>query len=354
MKILITIPQLDMMGGVANYYNVLQSYLPLGIDYFTACRREGENVIQVPLRMRADYKKFKQLVAEYDIVHLNPSLLPKAIIRDGLFLRAAKKQGKKVVVFIHGWDLNFEAKFKARWLWLFRKYYFQADAFIVLADKFKASLREMGYAGPVYLETTTVDDRVLDYYRGQDEIDEKIFNVLFLSRVEKKKGIYEAIDACKLINEQHEVVSLTIAGDGAELADAKEYVSTNKIRCVNFAGYVQGDAKYQLLNWAECFLFPSHYGEGMPTCVLEAMTFGLPVITRPVGGLKDFFEDGKMGFISKSLEASVFADLLEKLRINPQLRMQMERFNHNYAKERFIASTVAKRLEDIYSKVLES
>ncbi|MFO8067857.1 MAG: glycosyltransferase, partial [Bacteroidales bacterium] len=263
MKILITIPQIEMMGGVANYYKVLQSYLPSGVDYFTACRREGENVIQLPLRMRADYKKFKKLVAEYDIVHLNPSLAFNAIIRDGLFLRAAKKQGKKVVVFIHGWDLNFEKKLRARGLWLFRKYYFQADAFIVLADQFKVSLREMGYAGPVYLETTTVDDRVLDYYHVQDEVDEKKFKVLFLSRVEKNKGIYEAINACKLINEKHEVVSLMIAGDGAELADAKEYVSTEKIRCVNFAGYVRGDAKYQLLNWADCFLFPSHHGEGM-------------------------------------------------------------------------------------------
>lgn len=354
MKILITIPQLEMMGGVANYYKVLKAYLPLGIDYFTVCRREGENVIQLPLRMQTDYKKFKKLVAGYDIVHLNPSLASKAIIRDGLFLRAAKKQGKKVVVFVHGWDLNFEKKLRTRGLWLFRKYYFQADAFIVLADQFKAGLREMGYPGPVYLETTMVDDRVLDYYRDRDETDKKIFNVLFLSRVEKEKGIYKAINACKRVNEKKEVVSLTIAGDGVELADAKKYVSSNKIRSVNFAGYIQGVAKYQLLNRAECFLFPSHYGEGMPTCVLEAMTFGLPVITRPVGGLKDFFEDGKMGFISESMEASVFADLLERLRINPQLRAQMGRFNHNYAKERFIASTVAKRLENIYSKVLAS
>jgi glycosyltransferase involved in cell wall biosynthesis len=58
-----------------------------------------------------------------------------------------------------------------------------------------------------------------------------------------------------------------------------------------------------------------------------------------------------MGFVSESLEASVFADLLKRLLINPQLRAQMGKFNHNYAKQKFLASTVAKRLEDIYSKI---
>lgn len=45
----------------------------------------------------------------------------------------------------------------------------------------------------------------------------------------------------------------------------------------------------------------------MPSSVLEAMAFGLPVITRPVGGLKDFFENVKMGFITESKTLGGFA-----------------------------------------------
>jgi glycosyltransferase involved in cell wall biosynthesis len=43
----------------------------------------------------------------------------------------------------------------------------------------------------------------------------------------------------------------------------------------------------------DIFFFP-FYGEGMPISVLEAMAFSMPVITRNVGGIKDFFINGEM------------------------------------------------------------
>ncbi len=58
------------------------------------------------------------------------------------------------------------------------------------------------------------------------------------------------------------------------------------------------------------YLFLS-YTEGMPTVVLEAMIFGLPIFTRKVGGLIDFFENGKMGYISSSLDPVVFAEAMK-------------------------------------------
>lgn len=102
MKILITTPELNKMGGVANYYRVLRNYLPSNVEYFTACRRTGESVFNVVQRFVGDYSRFKKAISGCDIVHVNPSLGPKAILRDGLFMRASKRHGKKVVVLIHG------------------------------------------------------------------------------------------------------------------------------------------------------------------------------------------------------------------------------------------------------------
>jgi glycosyltransferase involved in cell wall biosynthesis len=357
MKVLVTTPDLDEVGGVANFYATLREYFSEDVEYFTACKRNSESKLGSILRLRSDYKKFtrKLLGEKYNIVHLNPSLGFKAIVRDGNFLRIAKKSNKKVIVFIHGWNKNFENKLRDKWLWLFRKYYFQADAFIVLAEQFKKKLQAMGYYGPVFVENTAVDNFVVKYYeshriKGQRD---NHFNMLFLTRIEKAKGIYEAIDAYGLLKQKYDNVRFTIAGDGPELANAKKYVSDKKISDIEFKGFVSGDQKLDTFIKADCYVFPS-YTEGMPGSVLEAMTLGLPVITRPVGGLKDFFEEGKMGFVTESLEPSVFAELIEELIENLQLRIQMAEYNHNYAKERFIASKVAKNLTHIYQQVMNS
>ena len=352
MKVLVTTPQPDDMGGVTNYYNVLMPYMPRGVEYFPVCRRHGESCFGTIGRLCCDYREFKNKLAQYDLIHINPSLGSKALIRDGLFLRAAKKKRKKVLVFVHGWDKACEAKLRERWLWLFKKYYFRADAFIVLANEFKDSLREMGYSGPIVVETTIVDDSVFQQAQEMSKESGGTCNVLFLSRVERTKGIYLALDAVRLLGERGHKVHLTVAGDGGELEAAKQYVMKSGVQDVEFMGYVYGEEKYRVLSSSDVYILPTYYGEGMPNSVLEAMGFGLPVITRAVGGLKDFFEDGKMGFIVESLEAEAFADVLEKLIEEPERCGNVGRHNREYARERFAASRVAKRIERIYEDTL--
>lgn len=89
----------------------------------------------------------------------------------------------------------------------------------------------------------------------------------------------------------------------------------------------------------------------MPNAVLEAMAFGLPVLTRPVGGLKDFFEDNRMGFITESKNPTIFAELLGRLVEDSGLRYAMGEYNRHYALERFSASNVAAKLVGIYEQV---
>jgi glycosyltransferase involved in cell wall biosynthesis len=357
MKTLIITPDITKLGGVANYYKAIEEYLVSeDIEYFTACRRDGESRFKGALRLLQDYRAWGTALGSkhFDLVHLNPSLGPKALIRDGQFLRIAKKKGKKVVVFFHGWDKHFEKQIRKRWLWLFKKIFFQADAFIVLADEFKTSLIEMGYKGPIHLETTLVRDSMFKYYHKKEKKAPEThkFNMLFLSRIEKAKGIYEAIDAYAILKERRRGLTFTVAGDGTELENVKKYVSRKRIQGVAFKGFVRGQEKKEVFRSADCYLLPS-YSEGMPGSVLEAMAFGLPVITRYVGGLKDFFEEGKMGFVTDRLEPEIFADLIERIVVNPELSKQMSQYNHEYAKKRFMASIVAKRLTAIYTKVFE-
>jgi glycosyltransferase involved in cell wall biosynthesis len=87
--------------------------------------------------------------------------------------------------------------------------------------------------------------------------------------------------------------------------------------------------------------------EGMPTSVLEAMAFGLPVISRPVGGIKDFFQNEKMGYLLESKDPAYYYEAIIKLLENKDLCKEIGLYNYSFAKENFMASIIAKNIETI-------
>jgi glycosyltransferase involved in cell wall biosynthesis len=360
MRTLVTIPSLVKPGGVANYYQVLRSYLPDSIEYFTVGAQEDrEGLYKLLLRFLRDYRSYYHTLkhGNYDLVHLNPSLGPKALIRDGIFLIIAKSLHIKTVVFIRGWDAQFERTIRRFYLSVFRFVYWKADAFIVLGTVFRDKLIDMKCTKPIYIESTVVDDTIFSRPSCNDITNPASCgnpgkNILILTRIEKSKGVNEAIDSFRILKERIPDATLTVAGDGPELQALKHYVHDMKIADIHFPGFVSGSQKQALFENADLFLFPTSYGEGMPNAVLEAMAYGLPVVTRPVGGMRDFFENGHMGFITDSLDPAILAGLIEKLIQDNDKRMQIGTYNRQYARENFRASAVSGRLQKLYKMVL--
>ena len=145
---------------------------------------------------------------------------------------------------------------------------------------------------------------------------------------------------------------MTVAGDGSEFNKARQYADSLRAEGIEFTGYIRGEAKHKAFIRADAYFFPSYYGEGMPNSLLEAMAYGLPLVTRPVGGIRSFFEDHRMGFATESKDPVVFAQLLEKLIQNKELRIRISAFNRQYAGEYFMASKAAKRIENIYREII--
>lgn len=347
-------------GGVSGFYDAVRSRLSGDVDFLPIGSREDQSGLARTLkRFLADNLAFYRLLRHnsYDIVHLNPSLDPKAVIRDGILLWIATRHKVRAVVFFHGWTKSFESTLSKYFLWPFKSLFSRASIILVLCSDFKNALLEMGFPNSIRVVTTAVDDEV--FSPSLDEtLSSKYANlregseILFLGRIERPKGIYEALEAFRIVKRRVPEIRLTVAGDGKELNDAKGYVSTNAIPGVTFTGHVAGKVKFDAFLRADIFLFPT-YGEGLPVALLEAMAFGLPVVSRPVGGIKDFFEQGKMGFLAQSLNPEEFANLLENLLNNPALRHEISVFNRQYAKLHFSASKVARDFSLIYDEVLD-
>jgi glycosyltransferase involved in cell wall biosynthesis len=323
------------------------------IEYFTiGARSEHERLLRTLVRLVQDCRLFLRAMRQgkYKIVHLNPSLGAKALIRDGMFLIIAKIFQKPVLVFTHGWDEKCEQIIGQHFRALFWSVYGRADAFIVLGNEFKDRLRLAGYEKTVFVHVAPVDDELLADARRkpiQAGNRQQRFNILFLSRIETAKGIYEALDAYAQLKSNYPMVSLTVAGCGRELDTAKRYADSQKLIDVFFLGHVEGSAKLASFRSADAYLLPS-YSEGLPISVLEAMAYGLPVVTCEVGGLRDFFQNGTMGFITKSRDPKVLASLLARLINNPALCRRMGLFNQRYAAEHFSAYRIATGLQNVY------
>ena len=359
-EVLITIPSAGVPGGVGNYYKIFKKHASGVFLFFLTGARDGEiTLLKTGLRLTHDFISFLKALLEPNLklVVLNPSFDPRSLIRDGVYLLTAKLLNKKAVVFFRGWHTKWEDLVFNRFGFLFKIVFFKADAMIVLASGFKEKLENQGYSRPIFLETTIVDQTVFNEIQTEKTYEavknyKSGLNILFLSRVTKEKGIYEAIDAFKILKSKYSNITLTVAGDGNEKKDVMEYVINHGIEDINFLGHITGEEKRQAFQSSDVYLFPTCHGEGMPNSLLEAMAYGLPIITRPAGGIKDFFQDGKMGFITESLKPEVFASLLEELIRNKNLVKKISVCNHKFAFTYFSSSQVIRRVANICNLVI--
>ena len=349
MKILINAPSFKILGGVARHYLGLNDYWSENVRFNAIGNRNivpGHGIFWVP----CDIVKFmaRLLTFRPDVIVVNPSLGANALWRDFLFMNIAQAMGFKVIIFLHGFDFDYAKKINKNWA---VKNFNKASLIFVLARRFKDIMQGWGVTTPIRLTTTKVDDKLV---KGFDIVKERDFtkrNILFLSRLENAKGIYEAVDTYAILKQKYSDITLSFVGDGTESDALKQYVADKGLQDVRFTGRLSGEALVNEYKAANFFLFSSH-GEGMPAAVLEAMAFGLPVFTRTVGGLVDFFENDKMGYITDSLDPKDFAAAMVPYLESPELTKQVSLYNAEYAKKHFMASSVARQIENTIKETI--
>lgn len=350
-KVLITYPGRSYPGGVSELYRTadLESE---NVSYFNiyGSLRNRINFLDTLLM----FARFVGQVYKYDLIHINPSLIKNSFFRDGLLVAISKLFGKKVLVYWHGWIDDLENKIKRRSFYRsFFKYTFgHSDISIVLGSVFKNKLREMGYSGPVYIECNCANNRYLEFSgEHKPKSLHRPVRLLFMARMEKTKGAYIAIDTLQLLNRQSPLYELVIAGDGDELPKIRAYAETNKIPGITFTGHVDGLKKHQLFADSDILLFPTYYDEGLPIVLLESMTYGMPVVTRRVGGIPDIIRHGKNGLITESKDPRIFAELVATL-CRDESAYQALSLTNAIDSERFSPRRFCQRMINCYNTAL--
>ncbi len=348
------------LGGVANYYSHIYPLLRRpGMETAYLAIGQTRSAVRY-IHPLADQVRFARELRRYrpELVHINPSLNLKSVLRDGMFCFQALRRCVPVLVFFRGWDEGFERSIRGIRQRLFTAVFGRAALTVVLAGRFRDRLRAWGVTGPVCLATTAVPDRLLENLDIETRLSQRMESgttrVLYLGRLEREKGVLETVRAVLRLAESGHDVVVTVAGDGPLMPELVALRDSSELagKVIHIAGYVRGREKAQVLETHHVYSFPSIYGEGMPNALLECMLFGMPVITCPTGGTADFFEDGRMG---RLLERPSEQGIADGILYYHQHREQMQvvgRYNHRYARANFMATHVADKLCDCYRQAL--
>jgi len=352
-------------GGVYNYIKLFLKHVDrkeVDVNYYSLGKSpnwyEGEDQ---PNRIEFLVKSFIRIIFfnkflndnDIEIVHLNSGLTQGSLFREGLISILSKLAGRKTLFFIHGWKEKEFQKIKKNSLK--KKFFFsilkKQEIIVVLSSSFKDKLVEEGIdEEKIKVSSTMVES---ENYLPDEKDYEAHFDVLFCSRLVKKKGPYELLEAAKNVLKDYPGTKFIFMGKGEEYKGLLEQSQKLGIEDnVDFLGFKTGEEKFQIYKNSHIFVLPS-YTEGLPNVALEAMASGLVLITTPVGGLKDLIEVGKNGFFIKSVppEPEEIKDELEKVLDDERLIERISINNLEEAKNVYDVNAVTGDIVDLYHKI---
>lgn len=212
------------------------------------------------------------------IVHIHTASY-NSFKRSVIYLKQAKRHGKKVVMHIHGGGFREYRKSCPEFV---DKHLGMCDAIVALSETWrKYFAEELGFNN-VYVVNNVIDNPKI----VEKKKDGK-FHLLFLGLITEAKGIFDLLEVLKEHKEEwsgHLVLHVGGNGKVSELNQMIEAFGVGDM--VIFEEWVSGDKKSELLSMADAFILPS-YTEGVPISILESMSYGVPILSTPVGGIPE-------------------------------------------------------------------
>ena len=184
-------------------------------------------------------------------------------------------------------------------------------------------------------------------------LDPKNVKLMFASRIEPLKGLELIINVlAKLVDYNW---TLDVYGDGEEeyLAKMKELIAEKSLQArVSFKGKLYPlDEAYQT---HDIFLFPTLAKEGFGRVAIEAMSYGLPVLTVNNYGPNDIVQDGYNGYKCSPDEPDCWENSLKYLLSDSSLLIKMSNNALVTVKEKYDIKLINKQRYDIIKKIYNS
>lgn len=175
--------------------------------------------------------------------------------------------------------------------------------------------------------------------------------LLFVGRLEPRKGLDVAIRAFLRVRSEHPSVRLCVVGEGPERRRCQDMVPGSVRPDVLFVGAVDEEQKPRYHASADVFLAPNLGGESFGIVLLEAMAAGLPVVASNIPGFRGVVKDARQGRLVPAGDALAVADAVGTLLANRRLRDAMTVEGRRSA-ARYDWQVVGAEVEEVYRRAL--
>lgn len=241
------------------------------------------------------YKIFK-----VDIVYITPGQTFFGVVKYTLFIFLSKILVKELIIHIHGNYLGKEfLQLKGFKKIIFKWLLSMTSKGIVLSESLKHNMSPFIKSSNVFVLYNFVEDYLFDEEepRLNNSLENYKPRIIFLSNLMEEKGIFDLLEALKILEEEGFDYEAKIAGniDLKHEIRIKQYF--NSLKNATYCGVVSGKDKKDLLSWGNIFILPTYYAmEGQPISILEAMATNNLVLTTNHAGIPDIFKENENGF----------------------------------------------------------
>jgi len=177
-------------------------------------------------------------------------------------------------------------------------------------------------------------------------------NILFVGRLEKRKGLNYLLKAYQRVKKEISNARLIIVGPGTRLRRKYErQVRRSRLEDVVFVGFVPYDELPQYYKIADIFCSPATGRESFGIVLLESMAAGKPVVASNIDGYANVMTNGVEGLLVPPKDDNQLAQALISLLADESLRRQMGAKGRLKAME-YSWNHIAQGVLDYYMRVL--
>jgi len=292
------------------------------------------------------YKIFKT-----DIVYITPGQTFFGVLKYAVFILLTALLNKQLITHVHGNYLGNEFQnLKGIKKKIFKVLLKKTSKGIVLSETLTGNMSPFIKNEDIYVLYNFVENYL---FVDIEDINLKLKNptprIIFLSNLMEEKGIFELLEALKILETEGFEYKAQIAGN----IDAKHIHKTeklfNSLKHVEYVGVVSGNQKKTLLLWGNIFILPTYYEmEGQPISILEAMATGNVVLTTNHAGIPDIFEDNVNGYYVDQKSPLDIVSKIKKTTIEIVECDKMRKENYLTAKQKYRVDNFIETMVKIF------